>query len=146
MYNYCYSWFLCVLMIIYLSIFFFLMLRRPPRSTRTDTLFPYTTLFRSVLALDAETWEELDRVAIPADEIYSVVSINNHKRLTSTLVSLFSQTASSLRSEEHTSELQSLMRISYAVFCLKKKKSNIKITQNLHPHNHTIIIHSTLSE
>src|SRR3546814_10950151 len=98
MYNYCYSWFLCVLMIIYLSIFFFLMLRRPPRSTRTDTLFPYTTLFRSVLALDAETWEELDRVAIPADEIYSVVSINNHKRLTSTLVSLFSQTASSLES------------------------------------------------
>src|SRR3546814_10883643 len=75
--------------------FFFLMIRRPPRSTRTDTLFPYTTLFRSPAGLHASnrssrSWR--DRPAWPP------------------------------RSEEHTSELQSLMRISYAVFCLKKKK------------------------
>ncbi|WP_434604857.1 glycoside hydrolase family 99-like domain-containing protein [Pseudomonas sp. R1-7] len=63
------------------------------RSRNIDSLSVNTA---TVLALDAETWEELDRVAIPADEIYSVVSINNHKRLISTLVSLFSQTASSL--------------------------------------------------
>src|SRR3546814_3412503 len=78
--------------------FFFLMIRRPPRSTRTDTLFPYTTLFRSVHfghGLGKRGIAELDKAFAPA------------KRLS--------------RSEEHTSELQSLMRISYAVFCLKKK-------------------------
>src|SRR3546814_6978195 len=80
--------------------FFFLLLRRPPRSTRTDTLFPYTTLFRS-----RGGW------AGP----YS-------GRSTRTVIR-WSRAAAILRSrsEEHTSELQSLMRISYAVFCLKKK-------------------------
>src|SRR3546814_6129228 len=73
------------------------MIRRPPRSTRTDTLFPYTTLFRSVLLMP-------DRLAT-----YARWAVSN---------------PSSGRSEEHTSELQSLMRISYAVFCLKKKKNN----------------------
>src|SRR3546814_1944953 len=93
------------------------MIRRPPRSTRTDTLFPYTTLFRSgqdrqhdlaqylslARTVDARRLQHLvgDRQAILAD-----------------------------RSEEHTSELQSLMRISYAVFCLKKKKHNKSYTQN----------------
>src|SRR3546814_4528452 len=83
--------------------FFFLMIRRPPRSTRTDTLFPYTTLFRSVRAISnapdvslSSRWTSLGRTG----------------------ASYFSA-----RSEEHTSELQSLMRISYAVFCLKKKKN-----------------------
>src|SRR3546814_1238909 len=71
------------------------MIRRPPRSTRTDTLFPYTTLFRSV------RHRALGREAGPAGG---------------------RQVARRRRSEEHTSELQSLMRISYAVFCLKKKK------------------------
>src|SRR3546814_14250197 len=77
--------------------FFFLMIRRPPRSTRTDTLFPYTTLFRSLMPSAA------NRSGPPphAVEIASLPWRN--------------------RSEEHTSELQSLMRISYAVFCLKKK-------------------------
>src|SRR3546814_1025530 len=109
------------------------MIRRPPRSTRTDTLFPYTTLFRS--EIDAvppvgmtdphtrrghypvRTEEELDaivkemRVEAPSDE------------------------AGRHRSEEHTSELQSLMRISYAVFCLKKKKpgDRKKIAKNSRP-------------
>src|SRR3546814_20385226 len=79
---------------------FFLMIRRPPRSTRTDTLFPYTTLFRS---FSGKT---------PDFEFGNVGS-------NPTGASIPSQR---LRSEEHTSELQSLMRISYAVFCLKKKK------------------------
>src|SRR3546814_11312220 len=110
-----------------LCVFFFLILRRPPRSTRTDTLFPYTTLFRSfrdqasvtvVLASagypessskgdvisgveDAEAVEDVD-------VIHAGTAIAGGSLVT--------------RSEEHTSELQSLMRISYAVFCLKKKK------------------------
>src|SRR3546814_1352118 len=73
------------------------MIRRPPRSTRTDTLFPYTTLFRSL--------------ARPTD-VFSGRAAAIQKR---------TSPGSELRSEEHTSELQSLMRISYAVFCLKKK-------------------------
>src|SRR3546814_16349768 len=81
--------------------FFFLMIRRPPRSTRTDTLFPYTTLFRSsglrVIAADGSAYT-------PARSGYQHFAEHEN------------------RSEEHTSELQSLMRISYAVFCLKKKK------------------------
>src|SRR3546814_14344890 len=86
-------------------IFFFLMIRRPPRSTRTDTLFPYTTLFRSRLS-DQITDGRATRAAADAmaSRLLSAVSAKK-----------------ALRSEEHTSELQSLMRISYAVFCLKKK-------------------------
>src|SRR3546814_7405620 len=102
------------------------MIRRPPRSTRTDTLFPYTTLFRSpplcviqVNLYDADTsiWGG------------SISVIRAHKRpcklrpaLTSFSIS-WGDRISFTRSEEHTSELQSLMRISYAVFCLKKKKT-----------------------
>src|SRR3546814_2381864 len=86
--------------------FFFLMIRRPPRSTRTDTLFPYTTLFRSAETAEGETPEIFLATAPAATHISR--AIGNRK----------------LRSEEHTSELQSLMRISYAVFCLKKKKHN----------------------
>src|SRR3546814_8735949 len=75
---------------------FFLMIRRPPRSTRTDTLFPYTTLFRSA-AIAHRDANAVERRILAAENRFG-------------------------RSEEHTSELQSLMRISYAVFCLKKKK------------------------
>src|SRR3546814_8129518 len=94
--------------------FFFLMIRRPPRSTRTDTLFPYTTLFRS-------PWER------PSPSRSTCVWSRPPTR----------------RSEEHTSELQSLMRISYAVFCLKKKKitfSTEKHTkkESIHKIKHTI--------
>src|SRR3546814_5495479 len=79
------------------------MIRRPPRSTRTDTLFPYTTLFRSHLVAGLFG----HRQAFATDQgLVSVALAFQH-----------------FRSEEHTSELQSLMRISYAVFCLKKKKN-----------------------
>src|SRR3546814_1566906 len=97
-------------------VFFFLMIRRPPRSTRTDTLFPYTTLFRSnVRDRDLGSFVEelqdrvLGQVEIPAG--YWVDYGGTYEQLIS----------ASNRSEEHTSELQSLMRISYAVFCLKTK-------------------------
>src|SRR3546814_17396609 len=94
---------------------FFLMIRRPPRSTRTDTLFPYTTLFRSGrpfpdLPVDDMTpLQVAQRVAQEAAR-----NIMVKRRIGYAL--------GGKRSEEHTSELQSLMRISYAVFCLKKKK------------------------
>src|SRR3546814_6507096 len=100
------------------------MIRRPPRSTRTDTLFPYTTLFRSpphFWALAIHRKEEYAKADIPMlpvthGEHYTKVHI-----LLYTAV-MFAVTLLPYRSEEHTSELQSLMRISYAVFCLKKKK------------------------
>src|SRR3546814_17442174 len=82
-------------------VFVFLMIQRPPRSTRTDTLFPYTTLFRS-RAMVAWIARATSGVVVPSVMVSSVTVP---------------------RSEEHTSELQSLMRISYAVFCLKKKNS-----------------------
>src|SRR3546814_8234612 len=107
------------------------MIRRPPRSTRTDTLFPYTTLFRSaseVLAAIADALEHGDSPA-RADTLLQALRAR--------------------RSEEHTSELQSLMRISYAVFCLKKKKlanNHIRCSPHINKqtprHNHitTLII------
>src|SRR3546814_1988293 len=89
--------------------FFFLMIRRPPRSTRTDTLFPYTTLFRSASALGAST-NCPPHVNAIARHIGVDLDVKDWDKI------------GYERSEEHTSELQSLMRISYAVFCLKKKK------------------------
>src|SRR3546814_4377035 len=103
------------------------MIRRPPRSTRTDTLFPYTTLFRS----DAERRRHQAAVARAKRRLHEaglpVMPTQSH--IVSLLVgdAAVCKQASDLlldhhsRSEEHTSELQSLMRISYAVFCLKKK-------------------------
>src|SRR3546814_1708352 len=89
------------------------MIRRPPRSTRTDTLFPYTTLFRSF------------KPSISLAEITILFSVS-----LSSEADLKTQASAAClkRSEEHTSELQSLMRISYAVFCLKKKKNYKKYT------------------
>src|SRR3546814_1941992 len=85
---------------------FFLMIRRPPRSTRTDTLFPYTTLFRS-----------------PGNRACGDVSAFPALPIAAPPIRLaFLESQADRRSEEHRSELQSLMRISYAVFCLKKKK------------------------
>src|SRR3546814_1119851 len=94
------------------SLFFFLMIRRPPRSTRTDTLFPYTTLFRSLFAL-----------GLLSAGFFGVATI-------AAVVLAYLKRGD--RSEEHTSELQSLMRISYAVFCLKKKNK----TQSTHSKEH----------
>src|SRR3546814_5837573 len=90
--------------------FFFLMIRRPPRSTRTDTLFPYTTLFRSYLQITPLTLQRSNcGLEVPNRGLKYFNFID-------------------YRSEEHASELQSLMRISYAVFCLKKKNKEIHTT------------------
>src|SRR3546814_6639201 len=106
------------------SFFFFLMIRRPPRSTRTDTLFPYTTLFRSDGSLRAVIAE----VRNTFGEKHSYVLASGGAPLAYGEMKEKQKCfhVSPFRSEEHTSELQSLMRISYAVFCLKKKKSNPK--------------------
>src|SRR3546814_6225269 len=99
------------------SFFFFLRIRRPPRSTRTDTLFPYTTLFRSRGPLPpAGGFGRL----YPAAERRGAVAARQQGRGEEPEGTV--RILVELRSEEHTSELQSLMRISYAVFCLKKKK------------------------
>src|SRR3546814_4606582 len=104
-------------------IFFFLMIRRPPRSTRTDTLFPYTTLFRS----DREVCFEGAQVAV-VDADQARIEPRQRAVEFGLVMNLDEHVHAALdRSEEHTSELQSLMRISYAVFCLKKK--NKKITK-----------------
>src|SRR3546814_4236972 len=98
--------------------FFFLMIRRPPRSTRTDTLFPYTTLFRSIgLELRNRTNDPMW-----LKPMLDFVDQDNGPFSNRGLLDR-QGSESSGRSEEHTSELQSLMRISYAVFCLKKKKT-----------------------
>src|SRR3546814_1389276 len=91
------------------------MIRRPPRSTRTDTLFPYTTLFRSLTG----RWPGLRRTPLcrfGADRTRASCCLSRPG------------TVEAPRSEEHTSELQSLMRISYAVFCLKKKTNSRQMT------------------
>src|SRR3546814_17139440 len=93
---------------VFLMLFFFLIIRRPPRSTRTDTLFPYTTLFRSC--------NRCPQPSPPGDRSYLARRRKRTRRE--------HWSASFRRSEEHTSELQSLMRISYAVFCSNKTKQN----------------------
>src|SRR3546814_6137929 len=123
------------------SLFFlcFLMIRRPPRSTRTDTLFPYTTLFRSSFADHVRIFAkgEIKRLIHPPSShdpllaprlsrspllaISAIAGVMNHEDCASGICPP--------RSEEHTSELQSLMRISYAVFCLKKKKEHNQIKE-----------------
>src|SRR3546814_6198989 len=108
-------------------LFFFLMIRRPPRSTRTDTLFPYTTLF---LSLHDSLVASLQKVQIDdddtPDEIGSIAQSAEALRLTAAAPPRNQNIGGDYdgRSEEHTSELQSLMRTSYAVFCLKKQKHN----------------------
>src|SRR3546814_2297087 len=116
------------------------MRRRPPRSTRTDTLFPYTTLFRSASGATPKDYG-LKVQSHPVLMVTSRLKMRTARNLMLSFsgqlletVSLYRDagilmqnldtTARLLRSEEHTSELQSLMRISYAVFCLKKKKHN----------------------
>src|SRR3546814_5168847 len=105
---------------------FFLMIRRPPRSTRTDTLFPYTTLYRS------GSVNRFFRRGAMAEIMCATVRADHRHTWMSGIVRAHLD-----RSEEHTSELQSLMRISYAVFCLKKKKNNTTLT-TIHPSHHQI--------
>src|SRR3546814_1398944 len=110
-------WFCSLLVFLF---FFFLMIRRPPRSTRTDTLFPYTTLFRS----EDWAWEgpaQLASLRIATSYPALLGGWLREQGIDAEIVA---------RSEEHTSELQSLMRISYAVFCLKKK--NIQTRNSNH--------------
>src|SRR3546814_4000485 len=112
------------------------MIRRPPRSTRTDTLFPYTTLFRSKAA-DRRAVVELDQEIVGDTEMPIVAREQDRRRrqrITGGRDLDFQRTGGvepgRKRSEEHTSELQSLMRISYAVFCLKKKKYTYPLTNS----------------
>src|SRR3546814_5429982 len=100
------------------------MIRRPPRSTRTDTLFPYTTLFRSFLVREGDVVE----VKQKSRELPMVLeAVQSSER---DLPDYMEVDHGSMRSEEHTSELQSLMRISYAVFCLNKKHTRQRATGN----------------
>src|SRR3546814_5335612 len=102
------------------------MIRRPPRSTRTDTLFPYTTLFRSLAPRQAARRAELDLPGLvvgPEDRALGALLGAFDEESPSPTASEVAERTGLSRSEEHTSELQSLMRISYAVFCLKKKKT-----------------------
>src|SRR3546814_12187517 len=103
-------------LLFYLFVFFFLMLRRPPISTLTDSLFPYTTLFRSIptkwifltlcfIVLYSLAARHVPCMKAPRDHVAGCLCLQNGY----------------VRSEEHTSELQSIMRISYTVFCVKKK-------------------------
>src|SRR3546814_15916219 len=116
---------MCVQCALYTSVYayvFFLMIRRPPRSTRTDTLFPYTTLFRSPTrdnyAMKEGTLPDpTQRTKLTNFFFWTAWAASTERPGTVA-------TYTNNRSEEHTSELQSLMRISYAVFCLKKKKLN----------------------
>src|SRR3546814_4261938 len=102
------------------------MIRRPPRSTRTDTLFPYTTLFRSERHPLQPQYQVSRRLARPRQRAFERVDRAEEERpLDRVHHHVLRQ-----RSEEHTSELQSLMRISYAVFCLKKKKKTNKKIKN----------------
>src|SRR3546814_7411921 len=105
--------------------FFFLMIRRPPSSTRTDTLFPYTTLFRSSRPILNWTVQSILAVGPLGN-----ARANGRERRKTSKIPLRAQASldPAGRSEEHTSELQSLMRISYAVFCLKKKKTKTIFT------------------
>src|SRR3546814_4760112 len=114
------------------------MIRRPPRSTRTDTLFPYTTLFRSHDITHFQCTpsmasflvaEQAGRTALGQLQVMMVggegfpleLARNLRSHLKGSLLNMYGTTETAVRSEEHTSELQSLMRISYAVFCLQKK-------------------------
>src|SRR3546814_4711063 len=108
-----------------ICIFFFLMIRRPPRSTRTDTLFPYTTLFRSIEEANARRQIGIGHAVASLRPGQAIVIIGGE------LLAIIIRHAR-YRSEEHTSELQSLMRISYAVFCLKKKTTNTFSTKYIH--------------
>src|SRR3546814_3104814 len=108
------------------------MLRRPPQSTRTDTLFPYTTLFRSWARLAAARFsDDIRAISNTSRRDSSLLSLTRENTpfisgVLAMVMEMYSFRSCLARSEEHTSELQSLMRISYAVVCLKKKNRYIR--------------------
>src|SRR3546814_3373665 len=117
------------------------MIRRPPRSTRTDSLFPYTTLFRSNMrsAIHHQFGDPTNVLVVGDSPVpepapgevrirMQLAPIHNHDLLTVRGQYGYKPALPAIRSEEHTSELQSLMRISYAVFCLKKNTPRTKIS------------------
>src|SRR3546814_2407194 len=117
------------------------MIRRPPRSTRTDTLFPYTTLFRSHVDIAAVMGERQAEAFEPGD-----ARLRRDVGRAAAIVGLAAfadphHGEIERRSEEHTSELQSLMRISYAVFCLKKKTKHTYAYEHKHLVHHEQYIH-----
>src|SRR3546814_7679472 len=124
------------------------MIRRPPRSTRTDTLFPYTTRFRAALDHTAGVRCHC-RACVPAKNTRDVTKPSPDRKppplRCSRLPDATSRVRRRQRSEEHTSELQSLMRISYAVFCLKKKKYNRPQTKQNELHTETKIKHKQIT-
>src|SRR3546814_10277646 len=122
------------------------MIPRPPRSTRTSTLFPYTTLFRSGMLAHGEPAHVVNTASLAGHvsapfmapygaSKFAVVAISealfHELQMTGSSVGV-SVLCPGWRSEEHTSELQSLMRISYAVFCLKQKNTNTDTTYRIH--------------
>src|SRR3546814_8106861 len=127
-------------MTIYIIVFMFvfLMIRRPPRSTRTDTLFPYTTLFRSRNERQRDRGARLSRDARICAPVRCDAGARRRaarrRRGTGVQAADAHLRGRADRSEEHTSELQSLMRISYAVFCLKNKKNSHKRKQSTERH------------
>src|SRR3546814_8121789 len=133
-------------MLFMISFFFCLMIRLPPRSTRTDTLFPYTTLFRSDVGPFGreasrqalrDLFHHLDRLAGRGAGRGFAVHLDGGEEVVA------GDAIGTGRSEEHTSELQSLMRISYAVFCLKKKnrkQSTTKSNSYIHASSNKIIL------
>src|SRR3546814_9314249 len=136
-------WFECVCFtLVLLWCVFFLMIRRPPRSTRTDTLFPYTTLFRSPRRGRSLHVCFRGRWLPDGRHLARGLLAGRHTQAFQAYCFLRRQR---YRSEEHTSELQSLMRNSYAVFCLKKKKNNktnTKAYHNEHTTRVTVKIHN----
>src|SRR3546814_5268008 len=140
-----YLWFMILICFIFWSVIvvfndiffnscdmFFLMLRLPPRSTRTDTLFPYTTLFRSSFASQ------------PFEKQFLQLSLRLGLFIGANQFTNVFACARIARSEEHTSELQSLMRISYAVFCLKKKNNEKLSILDIHTNNTRKKTHTTI--
>src|SRR3546814_7438955 len=115
------------------------MIRRTPRCTRTDTLFPDTTLFRSLDPAGVAQAGGVTAIAA-AETRQSTVSAKNANVSTKN-VKIWMSAPALRRSEEHTSELQSLMRISYAVFCLKKKNINNLLQQ----HNYLILLYTLIT-
>src|SRR3546814_1704643 len=123
--------------LLYYALCFFLRIRQPPRSTRTDTFFPYTTLFRSDAAAVRHEGDRILELAATVDE-----AIHRRARDVEDAAAADQDAVNverKRRSEEHTSELQSLMRNSYAVFCLKKKNKSNNITEEITTHDTTPI-------